>query len=114
MSNIAKEWCARKVAALAATINPIRATRTNCLDIRPSKARAWQDITRFRYAKNQSSGLTQTDIITPTPMSWQYRSGLLAAAACLLWALGAAPASAQPPRTLTPPDISGEWALQND
>jgi hypothetical protein len=29
-------------------------------------------------------------------------------------ALGAPAASAQPPRTITPPDIAGEWALQND
>ena len=43
-----------------------------------------------------------------------HRSGLTAAAAYLLWALGPAIAHAQPPRTLTPPDISGEWALMND
>jgi len=43
-----------------------------------------------------------------------HRSGLTAAAACLVWALGPAGALAQPPRTLTPPDISGEWALMND
>ena len=36
------------------------------------------------------------------------------AAALLLWALGRRGRAAQPPRTLVPPDISGEWALQND
>ena len=35
-------------------------------------------------------------------------------AACLVWIAGTAAARAQPPRTLTPPDIAGEWALQND
>jgi glyoxylase-like metal-dependent hydrolase (beta-lactamase superfamily II) len=47
-------------------------------------------------------------------MSGAYRSGVAAAIAGLLWALTPAIAVAQPPRTLTPPDISGEWALQND
>ena len=47
-------------------------------------------------------------------MSRPYRSGLPAAAWCLVLALNATTASAQPPRTLTPPDISGEWGLQND
>jgi len=46
-------------------------------------------------------------------MHGPYRSGALAAA-CLLWALSPAAAVAQPPRTLVPPDIAGEWALQND
>jgi cyclase len=40
------------------------------------------------------------------------------AAAAVLLQIGllfvARPAAAQPPRTLTPPDISGEWALVND
>src|SRR3954462_12496145 len=43
-----------------------------------------------------------------------YRLGARATAACLVWMLSAGAAHAQPPRTLTPPDISGEWALQND
>jgi hypothetical protein len=47
-------------------------------------------------------------------MSVAYRSGLLAVMGCLLWALSPAAAAAQPPRTPTPPDISGELALVND
>ena len=39
------------------------------------------------------------------------RRPVVAAIWCLLLP---APAAAQPPRTLVPPDISGEWALQND
>jgi cyclase len=46
-------------------------------------------------------------------MSGAHRSRVLAGA-CLLWALVPASVAAQPPRTLTPPDIAGEWALQND
>ena len=40
------------------------------------------------------------------------RSGIIAAGLLAAWLPVAA--FAQPPRTLTPPDISGEWALQND
>ena len=40
------------------------------------------------------------------------RSGIIAAGLLAAWLPAAA--FAQPPRTLTPPDISGEWALQND
>ena len=40
--------------------------------------------------------------------------GVLLAGTCLLWAWSPPAVHAQPPRTLTPPDISGEWALQND
>jgi glyoxylase-like metal-dependent hydrolase (beta-lactamase superfamily II) len=47
-------------------------------------------------------------------MRGAYRSGVLAGVGCLVWALGAGSATAQPPRTITPPDIAGEWALQND
>jgi cyclase len=47
-------------------------------------------------------------------MPWPYRLRARAGAACLVWALSTGAAHAQPPRTLTPPDISGEWALQND
>ena len=46
-------------------------------------------------------------------MRGPYRSGFLLTL-CLSWALLPATATAQPPRTLTPPDIAGEWALQND
>ena len=45
-------------------------------------------------------------------MRGPYRSGVLIA--CLLWALNPVTAGAQPPRTPTPPDISGELSLQND
>jgi glyoxylase-like metal-dependent hydrolase (beta-lactamase superfamily II) len=45
-------------------------------------------------------------------MSGTHRLGLLVV--ILLTALLPAGALAQPPRTLTPPDIAGEWALQND
>jgi glyoxylase-like metal-dependent hydrolase (beta-lactamase superfamily II) len=48
-------------------------------------------------------------------MSGPYRSGALAAALLLIGLILVVPrASAQPPRTLTPPDISGEWGLLND
>src|ERR1051325_3692359 len=47
-------------------------------------------------------------------MSGAYRSGVPAVIVCLLWAIMPAAVGAQPPRTLTPPDISGEWALFND
>ena len=40
------------------------------------------------------------------------RSGIITAGLLAAWLPVAA--FAQPPRTLTPPDISGEWALQND
>ena len=46
-------------------------------------------------------------------MSGSYRSGVLIAA-WVTWALAAGTASAQPPRTPTPPDIAGELALVND
>src|SRR5207342_523783 len=45
-------------------------------------------------------------------MSGTHRSGILLAVLLAAWLPAAA--FAQPPRTLTPPDISGEWALQND
>jgi cyclase len=47
-------------------------------------------------------------------MSGPYRCVVMPAVWCLAWALLPAIAGAQPPRTLTPPDIAGEWALQND
>ena len=47
-------------------------------------------------------------------MRGPYRSGFWLTTLCLAWALLPATAGAQPPRTLTPPDIAGEWALQND
>jgi glyoxylase-like metal-dependent hydrolase (beta-lactamase superfamily II) len=47
-------------------------------------------------------------------MRGTYRSGVLLASWCLVGALLPAAARAQPPRTPVPPDISGEWALQND
>ena len=46
-------------------------------------------------------------------MPGTYRSGILTAGLLAGW-LWPAAALAQPPRTLVPPDISGEWALQND
>ncbi|HEV8393138.1 MAG TPA: hypothetical protein VGQ37_02645 [Vicinamibacterales bacterium] len=49
------------------------------------------------------------------PGTYRFLAGLrLAAAWCLASALSSGTALAQPPRTLTPPDIAGEWALQND
>jgi cyclase len=46
-------------------------------------------------------------------MSGTHRFGFLAVSLVAVALLPAA-ARAQPPRTLTPPDIAGEWALQND
>jgi len=46
-------------------------------------------------------------------MPGTYRSGILTAGLLAGW-LWPTAALAQPPRTLVPPDISGEWALQND
>ena len=42
------------------------------------------------------------------------RSGIVAVALLAVGLLWPAAGAAQPPRTLVPPDISGEWALQND
>ena len=47
-------------------------------------------------------------------MRGRYRFGVLLAVSGLVWLSNPPAVQAQPPRTLTPPDISGEWALQND